>query len=48
MRSVRRCRRRSLGRLGKPGAAVVGFLATPAAAYVTGATLHVNGGMYMA
>jgi len=24
------------------------FLASPAAAYVTGATLHVNGGMYMA
>ena len=40
----------ALGRLGKPEeiAAVVGFLATPAAAYVTGATLHVNGGMYMA
>lgn len=40
----------ALGRLGKPEeiAAVVGFLATPAAAYVTGATMHVNGGMYMA
>ena len=40
----------ALGRLGKPEeiAAVVGFLATPAAAYVTGATLHVNGCMYMA
>ena len=38
-----------LGRLGQAddiGAAVV-FLATPAAAYITGATLHVNGGMYM-
>ncbi|HET6632360.1 MAG TPA: 3-oxoacyl-ACP reductase FabG [Rhodanobacteraceae bacterium] len=29
-------------------AQVVGFLASPAAAYVTGETLHVNGGMYMA
>lgn len=28
-------------------AAVVGFLASPAAAYITGETLHVNGGMYM-
>jgi 3-oxoacyl-[acyl-carrier protein] reductase len=38
-----------LGRLGSPEevAAVVGFLASPQAAYVTGATLHVNGGMYM-
>ena len=26
----------------------VAFLASPAAAYVTGETLHVNGGMYMA
>lgn len=40
----------ALGRLGKPEeiAAVVGFLATPAAGYVTGTTVHVNGGMYMA
>lgn len=40
----------ALGRLGKPEeiAAVVGFLATPAASYVTGTTVHVNGGMYMA
>jgi 3-oxoacyl-[acyl-carrier protein] reductase len=38
-----------LGRLGSPEdvAAAVAFLASPQAAYVTGATLHVNGGMYM-
>ncbi|GAB4463817.1 MAG: 3-oxoacyl-ACP reductase FabG [Burkholderiaceae bacterium] len=39
-----------LGRLGSPddiGACVV-FLASPAGAYITGATLHANGGMYMA
>ncbi|MGH8600939.1 MAG: 3-oxoacyl-ACP reductase FabG [Burkholderiales bacterium] len=38
-----------LGRLGTPDdvAAAVVFLATPEAAYITGCTLHVNGGMYM-
>ena len=38
-----------LGRLGRPEdvAAAVVYLASPDAAYVTGATLHVNGGMYM-
>jgi 3-oxoacyl-[acyl-carrier protein] reductase len=39
----------ALGRLGAPAdvAHAVVFLASPAAAYVTGETLHVNGGMYM-
>ncbi|HUA78778.1 MAG TPA: 3-oxoacyl-ACP reductase FabG [Dyella sp.] len=39
----------ALGRLGEPGdiAKAVGFLASPAAGYITGETLHVNGGMYM-
>lgn len=38
-----------LGRLGRPEdvAAAVAFLASPAADYITGTTLHVNGGMYM-
>jgi len=38
-----------LGRLGEPAevAAAVLFLASPMAAYITGHTLHVNGGMYM-
>jgi 3-oxoacyl-[acyl-carrier protein] reductase len=38
-----------LGRLGAPDdiAQAAAFLASPAAAYITGTTLHVNGGMYM-
>ncbi len=38
-----------LGRLGQVDdiAACAGFLAGPASAYITGQTLHVNGGMYM-
>lgn len=37
------------GRLGDPReiASAVAFLASPDAAYITGETLHVNGGMYM-
>ncbi|EGU33297.1 3-ketoacyl-(acyl-carrier-protein) reductase [Vibrio ichthyoenteri ATCC 700023] len=37
------------GRLGDPReiASAVAFLASPEAAYITGETLHVNGGMYM-
>jgi 3-oxoacyl-[acyl-carrier protein] reductase len=40
----------ALGRLGAASdiAKAVAFLASPAAAYITGETLHVNGGMYMA
>jgi 3-oxoacyl-[acyl-carrier protein] reductase len=39
----------ALGRLGSADdvAAAVAYLASPAAGYVTGETLHVNGGMYM-
>ena len=39
----------ALGRLGEPAdiARAVAFLVGPAAAYITGETLHVNGGMYM-
>jgi len=39
----------ALGRLGSPQdiAQAVLFLASPAAAYITGETMHVNGGMYM-
>ncbi|MDH4259019.1 MAG: 3-oxoacyl-ACP reductase FabG [Gammaproteobacteria bacterium] len=38
-----------LGRLGQASdiAAAVCFLASPAAAWITGETIHVNGGMYM-
>ena len=37
------------GRFGMPEdiAASVSFLASPQAGYITGTTLHVNGGMYM-
>lgn len=40
----------ALGRLGLPEeiAACVAFLASPGAAYITGNTIHANGGMYMA
>ena len=39
-----------LARLGEADeiAAIVGFLASDRAAYITGETIHVNGGMYMA
>jgi 3-oxoacyl-[acyl-carrier protein] reductase len=39
----------ALGRLGQPQdiADAVAFLAGPSASYITGETLHVNGGMYM-
>lgn len=39
-----------LGRLGQPQdiANAVAFLASPEAEYITGETLHINGGMYMA
>lgn len=38
-----------LGRLGQPEeiASVVGFLVSASGAYITGETVHVNGGMYM-
>jgi 3-oxoacyl-[acyl-carrier protein] reductase len=39
-----------LGRLGEPKeiAALVGFLCGDDASYITGETMHINGGMYMA
>ncbi|MCL6711506.1 3-oxoacyl-ACP reductase FabG [Pseudomonas sp. R2.Fl] len=39
----------ALGRFGEPAdiARAVAFLAGPSAGYITGETLHVNGGMYM-
>jgi 3-oxoacyl-[acyl-carrier protein] reductase len=39
----------ALGRLGEPAdiARAVAFLAGPTGSYITGETLHVNGGMYM-
>ncbi len=39
----------ALSRLGQPSdiANAVAFLAGPGAGYITGETIHVNGGMYM-
>ena len=38
-----------LARLGEPEdvAAAVAFLTSPGAGYISGSTIHVNGGMYM-
>jgi 3-oxoacyl-[acyl-carrier protein] reductase len=43
------CRQTALGRIGlsEEVAGAVLFLVSPAAAYVTGQTLHVNGGSWM-
>jgi 3-oxoacyl-[acyl-carrier protein] reductase len=39
-----------LGRNGRPGevASVVAFLCSDAASFITGETLHINGGLFMA
>ena len=41
-------RKTAVGRVGTPEelASVIGFLVSPEASYVTGQTIHVNGGAY--